>query len=690
MSILKKKTKPQEKEPKTAVKQGTHPAIQTLENGMISIVDIISPSSIEVDFRSIRVGEMYYTTLFIVGYPRFVSPNWLEPLIDYDHTLDIAMFCYPASSSDVLEDLRRKIAEMEATIDSEEQQGRVVDPKVTAALEDALSLQEELAKGVERFFQFSFYITLSSDSQTELYDAAKRLKTTLASLLLTAKFSTLQMEEGFKSTLPMGQDRLYITRNMDTTSLASTFPFTSAVLTQNRGVMYGMNPQNGSLIIFDRFSLENANEVVLGKSGAGKSYLIKLEIMRQFMLGTEVIVVDPEGEYETLANTLGGEVVSFTPSSPIKINPFDLSQLYEEGENELGLKILSLHGLLKLIMGELDAAHDAALDKALVATYQQKGITPDPSTQQKAPPLMEDLYKTLLGMEDSAAKEMALRLEKFIQGSAAGIFNQSSNFDIKNPLTIFSIKHLEEELRPIAMHIILDFVWTKVKKTLKRRILVLDEAWYMMKYEDSASFVYSIAKRARKYYLGLTTATQDVEDFLKTDYGKAVLTNSSIQMLLKQGTAEVDIISNTFYLSEGEKQLLTSAGIGEGLFFAGQNHVAMKALAAPFEHELITSNPEELLKRQEKAALQKAMPVEKPADAQQATNPELTAQKPEEPANTPSSSFENILSSIQESAREDLQKPPAQVPPSEPQSVSIPPSSQSETPPTADPTQLPK
>ena len=690
MSILKKKTKPQEKEPKTAIKQGTHPAIQTLENGMISIVDIISPSSIEVDFRSIRVGEMYYTTLFIVGYPRFVSPNWLEPLIDYDHTLDIAMFCYPASSSDVLEDLRRKIAEMEATIDSEEQQGRVVDPKVTAALEDALSLQEELAKGVERFFQFSFYITLSSDSQTELYDAAKRLKTTLASLLLTAKFSTLQMEEGFKSTLPMGQDRLYITRNMDTTSLASTFPFTSAVLTQNRGVMYGMNPQNGSLIIFDRFSLENANEVVLGKSGAGKSYLIKLEIMRQFMLGTEVIVVDPEGEYETLANTLGGEVVSFTPSSPIKINPFDLSQLYEEGENELGLKILSLHGLLKLIMGELDAAHDAALDKALVATYQQKGITPDPSTQQKAPPLMEDLYKTLLGMEDSAAKEMALRLEKFIQGSAAGIFNQSSNFDIKNPLTIFSIKHLEEELRPIAMHIILDFVWTKVKKTLKRRILVLDEAWYMMKYEDSASFVYSIAKRARKYYLGLTTATQDVEDFLKTDYGKAVLTNSSIQMLLKQGTAEVDIISNTFYLSEGEKQLLTSAGIGEGLFFAGQNHVAMKALAAPFEHELITSNPEELLKRQEKAALQKAMPVEKPADAQQATNPELTAQKPEEPANTPSSSFENILSSIQESAREDLQKPPAQVPPSEPQSVSIPPSSQSETPPTADPTQLPK
>lgn len=570
-------------------------ALEQMGKGMASIPDLISPSSIEVDFRYIRVGETYYTTLFVVGYPRYVSPSWLSSIVDYDHTLDISMFIYPTQSADVLSDLKRKIGEMEATIASDAENGKPIDPKIEASLEDAMGLQEELAKGIERFFQFSFYLTISSDTLPQLLEATKQLQTTLASLLLSAKPATLQMEEGFKSTVPLGQDKLFITRNMDTTSLASTFPFTSAMLTQDKGVMYGINQQNGSLIIFDRFSLENANEVVLGKSGAGKSYLIKLEIMRQVMLGTEVIVIDPEGEYNKLATTLGGEVVEFSSNSPVKMNPFDLSQLYDPEENELGLKILSLHGLMKLITGTLDAEHDAILDKALIETYRQKGITPDPATQNKEAPIMEDLYKTLMGMEDNNARELGLRLEKFIQGSAAGIFNQQSNFDITNPLTIFSIKNLEEELRPIAMHIVLDFVWTKVKKNLKKRLLILDEAWYMMKYEDSASFVYSIAKRSRKYYLGLTTATQDVEDFLKTDYGKAVLSNSSIQMLLKQGTSEVDLISQIFYLSEGEKELLLTADIGEGLFFAGQNHVAIKVLAAPFEHDIITSNPEEIL-----------------------------------------------------------------------------------------------
>lgn len=612
-----------------------HPkAVAALEQGTVSLLDIIAPSSIEVDFRFIRVGEKYYSTYFMVGYPRYVSPSWLGPVVDFNYTVDITMFCYPTSSSDVLSDLKRKIAEMEATLSSDAENGKATDPSVQAALDDALGLQEELAKGVERFFQFSFYITLSANSLSELQQTSKQLQSTLASLLLTAKPATLQMEEGFKSTLPLGQDRLFITRNMDTTSLASTFPFTSAVLTQNKGIMYGINQQNGSLIIFDRFSLENANEVVLGKSGAGKSYLIKLEIMRQFMLGTEVIVVDPEGEYGTLAQTLGGEVVDFSSSSAVKINPFDLSQLYEEGENELGLKIMSLHGLLKIVMGEMDAEHDAILDKALIETYRQKGITTDPASQKKQPPLMEDLYKTLLGMEDAVAKDMSFRLEKFIKGSAAGIFNQQSNFDITNPLTIFSIRNLEDELRPIAMHVILDFVWTKVKRSLKRRLLILDEAWYMMKYEDSASFVYSIAKRARKYYLGLTTATQDVEDFLKTDYGKAVLTNSSLQILLKQGTSEVDLIADTFYLSEGEKALLLSADIGEGLFFAGQNHVAMKVVGAPFEHDLITSNPADILKQQETAPLPPVPPAVPPPVETAAAAPQVTAPVVSQPLQT--------------------------------------------------------
>lgn len=598
-------------------------AVKRLEKGMNSVTDIIAPSSIEVDFGHIRVGEKYYKTFFVVGYPRFVSPNWLEPLIDFDQSINISMFCYPTTSSDVLDDLRRKIAEMEATLQVQEEEGKVLDPNVSASLEDALSVQEELAKGIERFFQFSLYITLISEDLGELSEASRRLKTLLSSILLTAKPATLQMEDGFKSTIPIGQDQLFLTRNMDTTSLSSTFPFTSATLTQDKGIMYGINQLNGSLIIFDRFSLENGNEVVFGKSGSGKSYLIKLEVMRQFMFGTEVIVIDPEGEYGPLTHAMSGEYVEFTPSSPIKINPFDLSGRYEEGENELGLKILSLHALLRIVMGELDAGHDAILDRALVETYRQKGITPDPSTQNKEPPLMEDLYKVLLGMEDLVARDLALRLEKFIKGSMSGIFNQQSNFDIKNPLTVFAIRGLEDQLRPVAMHIILDFVWTKVRKELKKRLLILDEAWYLMKYQDSASFVHGIAKRARKYYLALTTATQDVQDFLSTDYGKAVLSNSSIQMLLKQSPTEIDLVADIFYLTDQEKQLLLSANVGEGLFFAGQSHVAMKVLAASFEHELITSNPEELLRKQENFAQPASQASQQSLQTPQPNPPEL-------------------------------------------------------------------
>lgn len=579
------------------------PQIERIERTMNSIADIIAPASIEVDFGHIRVGEKFHKTFFVSGYPRFVSPNWLEPLVDFDHSLNISMFVYPTTSADVLDNLKRKIGEMEATIQEEEEKNKVLDPRVQAALEDALAVQEELAKGIERFFQFSLYVTLISDNKKDLDEASKRLKTLLSSILITTKPATLQMEAGFKSSVPLGIDQLFLTRNMDTTSLASTFPFTSATLTQDRGVMYGFNELNDSLIIFDRYSLENANEVVFGKSGSGKSYLIKLEAMRQRMFGTEVIIIDPEGEYDLLTEALSGEYVEFSPNAPTKINPFDLTGRYEEGQNELGLKILSLHALLRIVLGELDAGHDAILDRALVEAYRQKGITPDPKTQNKQPPLMEDLYKILLGMEDEISKDLALRLEKFIKGSMSGIFNQQSNFDIKNPLTVFSVKNLEDQLRPIAMHIILDYIWTTVRKDLKKRLLILDEAWYLMKYEDSASFVHGIAKRARKYYLALTTATQDVQDFLSTDYGKAVLSNSSIQMLLKQSPTEIDLVSEIFYLSSQEKNLLLSASVGEGLFFAGQSHVAMKVMAAPFEHKLITSNPEEMLRmRVEKEA----------------------------------------------------------------------------------------
>ncbi len=578
-----------------------------LEQGMQSIPDIIAPSSVEVDFKSIRVGERFYRTFFIVGYPRYVSIGWLAPVIDFDHSLDISMFIYPVFTDDVLSNLKRKIAEMEATVSSDEEKGKPVDPKITAALNDAYGLQNELAKGIERFFQFSLYIALSSDDKKDLEESTKKLTSTLASLLVTPKAATLQMEDGFKAVLPIGQDRLAITRNMDTSSLASTFPFTSATLTQDKGILYGVNQQNGSLVVFDRFSLENANSVVFGKSGSGKSFTIKLEIMRQFMFGTEVIVIDPENEYGKLAQTLGGEYLNFSAISPVKINPFDLAGVYEEGENELGTKIISLRALMKIMLGTITSAEDAILDRGLVNTYAAKGITADPATQTKTPPILEDLYATLKAMTDPTAQGLALRMEKYVTGSLAGLFNQQSNFDITNPLTIFALRDLEDEIRPIAMHIILDFVWTRVRKTLKKRLLIVDEAWYLMKHEDSASFMYGVAKRARKYYLGLTTATQDVQDFLSSDYGHAVLSNSSIQILLKQSTSEIETVAKTFYLSEGERQMLISAGVGQGLFFAGQNHVAIQVVAAPFEHEIITSNPAEVQKQQQDAQAQNAL-----------------------------------------------------------------------------------
>ncbi|HSW88083.1 MAG TPA: DUF87 domain-containing protein [Candidatus Saccharimonadales bacterium] len=572
-----------------------------LNKGTVSLLDVIAPSSVEVDFKFVRIGNLFYRTFFVVGYPRYVSANWLQPLIDFDHSLDISMFIYPVMVDDVLSNLKRRIGEMEATIASDEENGKMVDPKVSSQLSDALALQQELAKGIERFFQFSLYITLSAPTIGELEEVSRKLSTTLSSILLAIKTATLQMESGFKTSLPIGQDRLFLVRNMDTSSLASTFPFTSATLTQDKGVMYGVNQQNGSLILFDRFSMENANEVVFGKSGSGKSFFIKLEIMRQFMFGTEVIIIDPEHEYGLLSQTLGGELIQFSTSSPITINPFDLTGKYEEGENELGLKILSLHGILKIMFGDIDPAMDAILDRALVETYAQKGITQDPATQLKEPPIMEDLYNTLLGMQEPQAQDLSLRLERYVKGSLNGLFNQQSNFDISNPLTIFSIQGLEDELRPIVMHIILDFVWTRVRKTLKKRLLIVDEAWIMMQYADSASFIYGVAKRARKYFLGLTTATQDVEDFLSSDYGKAILTNSSIQVLLKQSPSEINHVVETFFLSEGEKQLLLSAGVGQGIFFAGQNHVALQVVAAPFEHDIITSNPEEIMKQQQAA-----------------------------------------------------------------------------------------
>lgn len=559
----------------------------------LGLADIIAPSSIEVDFDYIKINNIYFRTLFVAGYPRFVSAGWLEQIINFDSSLDISFYIYPVEGKTVLDDLRRKIAEMEAEIATDIERGKIVDPSTQAKLEDARSLQEQLVKGSERFFQFSFYITIPAATLEDLNQITRQVESTVGASLIVAKHATLDMENGFLSTAPFGIDRLAITRNMDTTSLATTFPLTSAELSSDRGVLYGINSENESFIIFDRFSLENANMCLFGTSGGGKSFFVKLEALRSLMLQTEVIVVDPEAEYKALAEAAGGEFISFSFNSPSKINPFDLTQIYEEGENQLGLKILSLHSLFKIIMGQITPSQEALLDRALVATYRGKGITQDPATQKKEPPLMEDLYKTLIGMETAEALDLSARIEKFVRGSFVGIFDKQTNIDIKNPFTVFSVKDLQDVLRPIAMFVILDFIWTKIKRDLKKRMLVVDEAWHMMRYPDSAQFLWSVVKRARKYFLGLTTITQDVEDFLAQDIGKAIVTNSSMQLLLKQSPAAIDKIAEVFYLSQGEKQLLLSANVGEGIFFAGPHHAPIRIVASEEEHQLITTKPQE-------------------------------------------------------------------------------------------------
>lgn len=563
-------------------------------------VDVIAPGNMEIDFDYVKIGNVYLRTLFIGGYPRFVTPGWLEPIINFDHSMDISFYVYPVDGKSVLDDLRRKITEMEAEISTDIQRGKLINPSTQAKLEDARVLQEQLVKGSERFFEFSFYITIPAANLEELNQVTRQIQSTLGSLLVVAKKASLDMERAFLSTAPFGVDKLSITRNMDTTSLATTFPFTSAELSSDTGVLYGLNPQNESFIIFDRFSLENGNMTIFATAGAGKSFFVKLEALRSLMLGAEVLVIDPENEYQKMAEAVDGEFINFSFNSASKINPFDLATVFEPGENQLGLKILSLHSLFKVIMGTITATQEAMLDRALIQTYRAKGITQDPATQTKEPPLMEDLYKTLIGMEVPDALDLAARLEKFVKGSFAGIFDKQTNINIRNPFTVFSVRDLQDILRPIAMFVILDFIWTLVKKDIKKRLLIVDEAWHMMRYPDTAQFLWSVVKRSRKYYLGLTTITQDVEDFLAQDIGKAIVTNSALRVLLKQSPAAIDKIGDLFYLSQGERQLLLAANVGEGIFFAGPHHAPIRVVASPDEYKLITTKPQEVAGQQVK------------------------------------------------------------------------------------------
>jgi len=560
----------------------------------LTLQDIIAPIDIEVDFNHLQMGNYYFRTFFISGYPRFVGPNWLSPIINFEHSLRISTFYYPVDSKVIMEKLKRKIAEMEATIYSQMEERKVIDASLKVALSDAQQLQDSIAEGTEKFFHFAMYITIYAPNKDLLEKYSRNVVSTLAAIGVTAKPATLQQEPGFISTQPLGLDKLYVTRNMDTTSLATTFPFVTSELTMDHGIMYGINMHNKSLVIFDRFELENANSVVFAKSGAGKSYFVKLEALRSLMLGTDIIIIDPEREYEDLSRAVGGSYISFSQDKGDKMNPFELSGVYEEGEDELRIKIQSLIGFFKIMFDGLSNTEISILDRALILTYREKGITYDPATQKNPPPMLEDLYKVLKGMAEEEAHDMARRMERFIIGSGAGVFNEATNFEINNSFTVFSVRDLQEELKPLSMYLMLDFIWTVIRKEKKRRLLIVDEAWYMMQRKDSAEFMYSIAKRARKYYLGLTTITQDVADFMHNDLGKAIIQNASMSMLMMQSPSAVEAIQEVFHLSDGEKAFLLNCEKGQGLFFAGQNHVAIQVISSVQENTLITSDPREL------------------------------------------------------------------------------------------------
>ena len=590
------------------------------QKGVTALRDFIAPSSLEFSPTHFQIGTRLARTYYIYGFPRQVFTGWLSSMVNLDEVMDLSMFIYPVESQVVLENLRKKVSQIEAGLQIDAEKGRVRDPGKQAAIADAEEMRDKLQVGEERFFRFGIYFTLYGSSMDELEFVTHKVESVLGQQLVYSKPATSQQEQGFNSTVPQFTDQLQIKRNFSTGALSTTFPFTSADLTQDNGILYGINMHNSGLVIFDRFSLENGNSVVFAKSGAGKSFTVKLEALRSMMYGTEIFIIDPENEYQRMAEAVGGAYVRLSLNSSVRINPFDLPKVVdaEEADNALRSNLITLHGLLRLMMGgaqaqmaaagaggaggmlapALSPAEEADLDAALIETYAKAGITNDPLTHNSQPPTINDLYDTLLHM-GGTGPQLAQRLRKYTTGTFAGIFSQQSNIDINNPLVVFNIRDLEDELRPVAMYIVLNFIWNKTKSDQKKRLLIIDEAWQLMKYEDSASFMFSLAKRARKYNLGITTITQDVEDFMGSRMGRAIVANASMQILLKQSPSAVDVLSDVFKLTSEEKKRLSQFPVGQGLFFAGQNHVHIQITASPTETGLITTNPDQIQQMQQ-------------------------------------------------------------------------------------------
>jgi len=598
--LPQKKTKEPEIKFDQKEREAAMKASEIYRNTMASIKDLIAPSSFDIKYDKVRVGGMYAQSFFTYAYPRFLETGWITPIVNFDTTIDISMIIKPINSQEIMKTLRKKVAQMQSSMRMNQKKGMVRDPELETALQDAEVLRDQLQRGEEKFFHFGLYFTIYDEDEKQLKHIAKQLENILGGRLIMTKRVDLRPERGFNSSLPLMDDELEIHKSMNTSPLSTSFPFTSSELTSNEGILYGVNRHNESLIIFDRFSLENANSVIFAKSGAGKSYFVKLEIIRYMMFDTDVIIIDPENEYEALSDTVGGTYLKISLNANQRINPFDLP-LSIEGNEELPgdllrSNIITLSGLIKIMIGTITTQEDAILEKAILDTYKIKGITMETENPGKIdPPTMEDLHAVLSDMD--GAESLTTRIEKFTHGTFAGIFNKETNIDLKTGLIVFCIRDLEDELRPIAMYIILNYIWTKVRSKLKRRMLVVDEAWNIMQHEDSAKFLFGLVKRARKYYLGISTITQDVEDFITSKYGRPVITNSSMQVLLKQAPSAIEHLTKVFNLTEGEKYLLLNSDVGQGLFFAGAKHVAIQIIASYKENKIITTNPQEILQK---------------------------------------------------------------------------------------------
>lgn len=572
--------------------------------GVVSIHDIIAPQAVKIEPSRMRLGDVWVRTLFVVMYPRYLTIGWFAPIMNINKTIDIGMFFYPIKAPVILKQLQKKVGEIQAQLSFDREKGAPRDPLRESALQDIERLRDDLTQGVEHFFQFALYVTLYAHSEKELDEFTDEIEGLFASKLVYTRKVFYQAEQGFNSTVPLCNDDLMINFNMSSSPCASSFPFISADLTSNSGVLYGINRHNNSLILFDRFSLQNGNMVVFATSGAGKSYAVKVEIVRQLMMGAEVIVIDPEMEYKVLSDTVGGTYINISLSSTSKINPFDLPRPVAGSnantEDTIRSAVIIVKGLLRLILKDITPAEDSLLDRALLESYAKKDIIPGVDLSTVQPPIMTDFLNILEGMEGT--KDIIIKLKKFTEGTFAGLFNSPTTVEMTNKLVVFSVRDLEDELRPLGIYSIVNYIWNVVRSELRQRILVIDEAWWLMQYEDSAKFLFALVKRCRKYYLGVTTITQDVNDFLRSPYGQAIVNNSALQMLLRQSPAAIDLIQKTFLLTDSEKYLLLESGVGEGIFFAGNKHAAIKIVASPAEDKVVTTDPKKLLEREKELA----------------------------------------------------------------------------------------